>query len=281
MAVAMPTAAIPLFMNHKDFVVDAATTSRGNRLYFNMDRAAMKDSAVRQAIAMCIDREGIVKSLYSGMAEASYGIFPAFLPYGGTEGLNLKVTAFDPQGAKKLLNDAGYKDSNGDGILDKNGVELSLKIITFSSRKELGQFCELLQTELGNIGIRLSVNILENVKDAHTSGDYDLDCGTGVLVPTGNAQYFFNIIAVTGASSNWSHYSNAGLDRMAKELEMTADEGKRRNLIRNMVQTLLDDHMIAVYNHQKLTNIYSGKVKGFKTHPSEYYLIDVNTDITE
>lgn len=281
MAVAMPTAAIPLFTNNKDFVVDAATTSRGNRLYFNMDRTAMKDSAVRQAIAMCIDREGIVKSLYNGMAEASYGIFPAFLPYGGTDGLNLKVDAYNPEGAKKLLADAGYKDTNGDGTLDKNGVELSLKIITFSSRKELGQFCELLQSELANIGIKLKVDILESVSSVHASGDYDLECATGVMVPTGNAQYFFNIIAVTGASSNWSHYSNPEVDRLAKELENTADEGKRNEIIRSMVQIMLDDNMMAVYNHQKLTNIYSSKVTGFKTHPSEYYLLDVNTDMAK
>ncbi|EHQ91060.1 ABC transporter substrate-binding protein [Desulfosporosinus youngiae] len=279
MAVAMPVAGISLFANNKEFVVDAATTSRGNRLYFNMDRAAMKDSAVRQAIAMCIDREGIVRSLYNGMAEASYGFLPAFLPYGGSDGLKLSVSSYNPEGAKQLLADAGYADTNKDGTLDKNGTELSLKIVTFSSRKELGQFCELLQSELANIGIKLKVDILESVSDVHASGDYDLECATGVMVPTGNAQYFFNIIAVTGASSNWSHYSNTEVDRLAKELEATSDEGKRNEIIRSMVQIMLDDNMMTVYNHQKLTNIYSSQVTGFKTHPSEYYLLDVNTDI--
>jgi len=93
----------------------------------------MKDSAIRQAIAMCIDRKGIVSSMYHSMADASYGLFPTFLPYGGTDGLNLTVDAYDPSGTKKLLAEAGYKDTNRDGTLDKNGVELSLKIITFSS----------------------------------------------------------------------------------------------------------------------------------------------------
>ncbi len=279
MAVAMPTAAIPTFQQNENFVVDAATTSRGNRLYYNLDRPAMQDPAVREAIAMCIDREGIASSLYNGMAEASYGIFPDFLTYGGTEGLNLEVTGYDPEGAKQVLASAGYADTNGDGTLDKNGKELALKAITFSSRKELGQFCQLLQSELSNIGIALQVDILESTSDVHTSGDYDLDCGTGVLVPTGNAQYFFNIIAVTGASSNWSHYSNPEVDTLASELEGVSDETERTHLIRSMVQILLDDNMITVYNHQKMVNIYSKEVTGFKTHPSEYYLLDVNTDL--
>lgn len=46
------------------------------------------------------------------------------------------------------------------------------------------------------LSIKLKVDILENTKDVHASGDYDLDCGTGVMVPTGNAQYFFTGVII-------------------------------------------------------------------------------------
>ena len=279
MAVAMPTSAISTFENNDEYVIDAVTTSRGNRMYYNMDHEAMKDPAVRQAIAMCIDREGVSKTIYNGKAEASWGLFPSFLPYGGTDGLTLTVDKYDPEGAAALLAEAGWSDSDGDGVLDKDGVKLELKAITFASRKELGQMLELLQAELGTIGIKLNVEVMESTADAVTAGDYDLDCETGVMVPTGNPQYFINLMLVTGASSNYSHYSNAKLDELAKTLSGTADETERINLVHQMVQMVLDDNAMTVYNHQMMTNIYTSAVKGFSTHPSEYYLLDVNTDI--
>ena len=279
MAVAMPTSAISTFENNDDYVIDAVTTSRGNRMYYNMDHEAMKDPAVRQAIAMCIDREGVSRTIYNGKAEASWGLFPSFLPYGGTDGLTLTVDKYDPEGAAKLLAEAGWSDSDGDGILDKAGVKLELKAITFASRKELAQMLELLQAELGTIGIKLNVEVMESTADAVKAGEYDLDCETGVMVPTGNPQYFINLMLVTGASSNYSHYSNAKLDELAKTLSGTADEAERIDLVRQMVQMVLDDNAMTVYNHQMMTNIYTSAVKGFSTHPSEYYLLDVNTDI--
>ncbi len=279
MAVAMPTSAISLFADNEAFVVDAVTTSRGNRLYYNMQRPAMQDPAVRQAIAMCLDREGIAESIYNGMATPSYGIFPDFLSYGGTEGLTLTVDHYDPAGAAQVLADAGWADTNGNGILDKDGVELSLRAITFASRKELSQVLELLQAELLSIGVELKVDVMENTADVQNSGDFDLDCETGVMVPTGNAQYFFNMMAVTGGSSNYSYYSNQELDSLAATLAVTSDDAERDSLIRQMVQMILDDNALTVFNHQKMVNIYSADVTGFSTHPSEYYLLDMNTDI--
>ncbi len=279
LAVSMPTSAVSVFENNQDFVVDAVTTSRGNRLYYNMDRPAMKDAAVRQAIAMCIDREGVASAIYNGMAEPSWGIYPDFLSYGGTEGLELTVDRYDPEGAAALLAQAGWSDSDGDGILDKDGVSLKLRAVTFASRTEMGQFLELLQAELSGIGIQLTVDVLENTNDVVASGDYDLDCESGVMAPTGNAQYFINMMFVTGGTSNYSHYSNPQLDALAGELAGTADEQERDALVRQMVQMVLDDNAMTVYNHQKMVNVYSTKVKGYSTHPSEYYLLDVNTDI--
>ena len=106
-----------------------------------------------------------------------------------------------------------------------------------------------------------------------------MDCETGVQAPTGNAQYFINLMLVTGGSSNYSHYSNPELDTLAAELEKTVDTDKRTELVRQMVQMTLDDHAMTIFNHQKMINIYSKNVVNYHTHPSEYYLLDVNTDL--
>ena len=78
---------------------------------------------------------------------------------------------------------------------------------------------------------------------------------------------------------NFSHYSNPQVDALAAELAKTADEEERDAIVRQIVQMVLDDNAMTVYNHQKMVNVYSKDVKGYSTHPSEYYLLDVNTDI--
>ena len=279
MGVAMATSTVPVFENDENFVVDAVTTTRANRLYYNMDRELMSDPVIRQAIEMCLDRDGIAAGIYNNMATPCWAIYPDMLPYGGTEGLTLSVDKYDPEGAAALLAADGWKDSDGDGILDKDGKALELKCITFASRKELGQVLELLQSELAAIGVKLNVEVLESTNDVVAAGDYDLDCETGVQAPTGNAQYFINLMLVTGGSSNSSHYSNPELDTLAAELEKTVDTDKRTELVRQMVQMTLDDHAMTVFNHQKMINIYSKNVVNYHTHPSEYYLLDVNTDL--
>lgn len=279
LAFAMATSTASVFENDPNFVVEAVTTSRANRVYYNMEHPQLADPAVRQAIAMCFDREGIAASIYNGMAEVCWGIYPDHLTYGGSEGLELTVDQYDTEGAAALLAEAGWADSNKNGILDKDGVELELKGITFAARKELCQTLELLQSVLGTIGIRLNVEILENTSEALAAGNYDLALETSVQAPTGNAQYFINLMFVTGASSNYSRYSNPDLDKFAEKLEITADEEARNDLVNQIVQMVLDDQAMTVFNHQKMLSIYSKDVQNYRTHPSEYYLLDVNTDI--
>ena len=165
MGVAMATSTVPVFENDENFVVDAVTTTRANRLYYNMDRELMSDPVIRQAIEMCLDRDGIAAGIYNNMATPCWAIYPDMLPYGGTEGLTLSVDKYDPEGAAALLAADGWKDSDGDGILDKDGKALELKGITFASRKELGQVLELLQSELAAIGVKLNVEVLESTND--------------------------------------------------------------------------------------------------------------------
>lgn len=86
------------------------------------------------------------------MATPCWRFIPDMLPYGGTEGLTLSVDKYDPEGAAALLVADGWKDSDGDGILDKDGKALELKGITFASRKELGRFWSFF-----SLSLRLSV----------------------------------------------------------------------------------------------------------------------------
>lgn len=279
MVVNPAASALSLFADTSKYTVDMVTGSRATTLHFNLDRPVVADINVRNAISMCIDREAYCQVLVNNTAEPSYGIFSTAMPYGGTDGLKLTVDAYDPEGARSLLESAGYADSDGDGILDKDGASLEMTIITFASRNELSQFCDALQSVLGEIGIKLNVEVMESTSDAQASGDFDLCLSSFAMAPTSNPSYFFNNRVVTGASGNTGHYSNPVVDELAGKLGAEFDTDQRNELTRQICQELVNDSYYIVFAHQKFITVYSTAVTGFSTHPGEYYLMDNKIDL--
>ncbi len=272
-------ASLALFRDEDKFTIDKQTCTRATYMQFNIQNDRMKDVKLRQAINMCVDREAYAEVIMHGTAVPSYGIFAENLPFGGTEGLHLTVDSFDPEGAAKLLKEAGWKDTNKNGTLDKDGVELELDLITFSSRPELGTLGDALQSQLAQIGVKLNVQVLESTSDALKSGAYDINLGSFTMAPTGDSGSFFNTRIVTGAPNNQAGYSNALVDSLVAELNREFDSEKRIELTRKISQELLNDCYFAFPANSMFMTVYSTDVQGFRTHPCEFYLIDNKTEL--
>jgi ABC-type transport system substrate-binding protein len=133
----------------------------------------VQDQALRDAIGMCIDREAFAEVVYNGYATASYGVYPASLPYGSTDGFELKVTGYDPEGAAALLAENGYEDTDGDGILEKDGQAVSLKLITYSYNNQCIQLADMLQAELAGIGVDVHIETMDVLDDTVAADDFD------------------------------------------------------------------------------------------------------------
>ena len=277
-AAPLPSVSVPVFQGSSSVTIDSAIGTRAVALQFNTKSKTTGDLAVRKAISLCLDRDGIAQQIFAGMAEPSYGVFPSVMEFGGIEGITADVTSYSPEEAAKLLDDAGWVDSNGDGVRDKDGTELNLKLYTFSSRKELASVADVMHSELKEIGINLAVDVQEG-GDASPDDGYDLNLSTFVMTPTGNPSYFFNTRQVSGASGNWAGWSNADFDALAKKLEGTADPEERTKLIREACQLIVTDRPIDVFTHMAFVCAYNNYVKDFQVRPSEYYLVDATTDI--
>ena len=137
-------------------------------LYFNLDsklgNPALQDVRVRQAIAYAIDRFTFNKNQLLGLT------IPAVTDYDNTPYVDPSLKEaypFDPEKAKQLLDEAGWKDSNGDSTRDKDGVELVLKYGT--TTREIRQDMQaVIQQQLGAVGIK--VELTNYAKDLFFSG---------------------------------------------------------------------------------------------------------------
>jgi len=127
-------------------------------LGFNLTRKPFNDPLVRQALAYAIDRQELVDGVLLGLGEA---IATPYKP--GTYWVNkqLKPRPYDVEKAKRLLAQAGWRDSDGDGILDKDGKPLQFTILTNNGNKQRADSATIIQHRLKAIGVNIDVRLVE------------------------------------------------------------------------------------------------------------------------
>ena len=191
------------------------------------------------------------------------------------------VTAYDPEGAAALLKEAGYEDTDQDGILDKDGEPLSIHAITYSYNTECLQLADMMQAELADIGIDMQIETFDVLDDSLTNGAFDMAILNYAMAPTGSAQYMISMMFETNGSNNYGHYSNATVDELSEKLKATFDEKERIDITKQVCAELLKDRAFDFVADQQLICAYSKKVSGFEINPSEYYLMTNEIDIEE
>lgn len=88
------------------------------------------------------------------------GVFPEGSAFGGDK---VTTETYDPEGAKEVLEAAGWKDTDGDGIREKDGKKLTVRWLTYPSRQELPLLAESAQATLKDIGIDLDTTVRRTI----------------------------------------------------------------------------------------------------------------------
>ncbi|PIU86070.1 MAG: peptide-binding protein [Deltaproteobacteria bacterium CG06_land_8_20_14_3_00_44_19] len=127
-------------------------------LAYNLTNPKFKDKRVRQAISYAIDKTEIINGILLGLGEIATGPYKS-----GTwqYNPNVKGYQYNPEKAKRLLAEAGWKDSNSDGALDKDGVPFEFTIITNQGNAQRAQCAEIIQRRLMMVGIKVKIRIIE------------------------------------------------------------------------------------------------------------------------
>ena len=265
----LPYSSLQLFQNDK-YKISQVETSRVYQAAFNFNTPALQDLNVRKAISMAIDKENFTKVLLNGNGAPAVGPFPANLSFGDNA---VTAVAYDLDGAKNLLAESGWIDTDGDGYVDKDGENLELRYLTYTSRQELPLLAESAQANLKKIGINLKVNATDNYKTFLKNGEYDIFSKAIVTAPTGDPEYYFTSHIVDGAVDNAGHYNNWYVNQFENELHNTFGAAERSNLAIQMMQYVLDDCALFYASHLKMSFVMKPNIEGFTAHPSDYYEI--------
>ena len=276
----IPASSLELFQNDDNYVVDGQVGSRGQVIWFNFENELLQDIAVRKAMSMAIDKESYAAILNKGGSEPATALFPDNTAFGGS---SVNGYEYDIEGAKEVLAEAGYEDTNGDGTLDKDGKELKFRICTYTTKAELPLYAQAMADAFAEIGIGLDIDAgaYDAVVEKQGNGDFDLMMISMTMCPTGDPQYFSDLSLKTDGSANYGHYSNAEVDELISQLDDEFDTDKRNELAVEIQQKVMDDAGYIVIGHAKFTNVMKKDVENCPTNPSEYYEINYQTTMAE
>ena len=276
MAVNIGPGEIDLFKGNDKFQVDEIASLRVVLARINQ-KGLLGDPKVRAAFISATDRQNYADVLLKGTFIPGKAPIPPSMDYGFN-----KLTdpnAYNPDRSKQLLAEAGWKDTDGDGILDKDGRPLSVNFVVYNSRAELPIFAEAVQADLRKVGVDVKIKTVDYtlIDKMGIDGDYDLLISNIVTANTGDPETFLKWYWKTNVNGdnpqNGSGYSNPEYDAKLDALSTEFDPAVRRQLIIEAQQILLNDGA-ALFLGYPMTNIVANKaLKGVVMFPSDYYWI--------
>ena len=275
-AYGMAYEAYPLFRNDQ-YQFSQIATSRAFFCWMNFESPLASDPAVRKAIAMGIDKEGFVSVLLDGNGEVAAGAFPDSFSFGGSQ---VNTESYDPEGAKAVLEEAGWTDADGDGIREKGGKKLEIRWLTYPSRQELPLLAESAQATLKDIGIAVDINCTADHNSIITDmGAWDVYASANVNASIGDPEYFFTSFCLDSSSKNKGHYHSDEMEELAAQMAVEFDPEKRSELAVRMQQVLLDDNAWVFCSFLKMSMISKAGVTGYEYHPTDFYQVTADLDI--
>ncbi len=125
---------------------------------YNLTNPLFKDRRVRRAIAHAIDKKAILDSVLLGCGQEISANYP---PSSWAYNPDAEKLEYDPGKARKLLDEALWKDSDGDGVREKKGRKFSFTLLTNQGNKMREEAATIIQAQLKDVGIGVNIRILE------------------------------------------------------------------------------------------------------------------------
>jgi peptide/nickel transport system substrate-binding protein len=243
----VPNDLVSRLKQSNDIDVKTAPGTQPKWIELNVNQPPFNDVRVRQAMNYALDKNLVIQEIYGGRAVALPG---PLSPYNNFINASLKPYTYDLEKAKQLLAEAGWSDSNGDGILDKDGQPFSFTIDTLEEHRALAEAVANLYQEAGiDASVRfweysvISPQLLAGERQAYLD-----DWGDSAFDPVGHfeAKWHGYVKGQTYGRGNFSGYNNTRVNELIVAGETTIDQAERQQIY-NEAQQIVYDEAPAVF----------------------------------
>ncbi len=237
-------------------------------LGFNLERDMFKDVNVRKALAISIYKPAIVKVAYFGQGKpATSNIVPGI---GWAYNADIDDYEYDVDEAKRLLTEAGWVDTDGDGIRDKDGQPLSFTLITNKGNVAREKILPLVKIFWKKIGVDLEVDALTWVTfitERVFKKDFDaIILGWTGMGPDPDDYSLFHSSQIEDGF-NFVSYNNPKVDELLVAGRTTMDVEIRKPIYDEIQQLIHDDYPYIFLMYSKANAVFSEKIHGLNPNP--------------
>ncbi|HET9793752.1 MAG TPA: ABC transporter substrate-binding protein [Thermoanaerobaculia bacterium] len=207
---------------------------------YNNKSPLFADVPTRRAMAMLLDRGRIVRDLFYGTARILSGPWapdsPAYDP-------SVAPYPFDPAGARALLASAGWKDTDGDGVLERAGRKFEFDLLYGAGSASVRQVCEVFKSDLEKAGVVCRPRAVEwaAFTKRMDAGDFEAVASSWSGDPNPDVYGYWASSQGPPNGLNNLSYANPEVDRLLAEVRAEPDAGKRRSLFSRIHRLIHDD----------------------------------------
>ncbi|MBM3147417.1 MAG: ABC transporter substrate-binding protein, partial [Actinobacteria bacterium] len=242
----------------------------------------LRDPQFRTAVSWAIDREAVARIAFNGRAAPATGMLPARyysaeLDYHYEPPAAEKQT-YDPARAKELLDEAGFRDTDGDGVREYKGKPIELRLWALQEKVAYATAGKLITGWLEDVGLRIDFQTLDDgtVSDhmyAYEGDVFTPDFDLFIWGWGGDFDPGFLLSVFRGDQiENWSdcNWSNPAYDSLYVEQEACLDPQRRKELIWRMQELIYEENPYVVLVYPESLQVYdSAGWEGWTRQPAK------------
>ncbi len=233
-------------------------------LGYNQKRPVFRQREVRWALGHAIPLEKIIDKVMLGYAKRLSG---PFLPGSSSYNDKLSLIPYDPAKAKTMLEAAGWKDTNNNGLRDKNvdgkQVEMKFDLIIPSKSPQYQTIAEILKEEFRQVGVELQISPVEwaTMLDKLNKKEFDT-CILGWALgwKQDPFQIFHGSQSEVPDSSNFIGYDNKDLNKLIETLRITIDDAEQKKLYHEIHRIIHEDQPYTFFYVTKATSGHLARI---------------------
>jgi peptide/nickel transport system substrate-binding protein len=238
----------------EDYELEQAPDHAWWQFWINNEGPILEDRGVRAALAYALDKQTIADTVMGGLVEPQAAILPATH---WAHNPDVPGYEFDPERARELLEQAGWVDTNGDGVREKDGQPLRLEILNIAGQAERRQVVQIAQDQWRDVGFDVSIREIDAASFPPTmsQGNYQLAYGWFGE----NQEPVFNLWLGT----NWQNYENEEALDLLQQVPTTIDRDARKELIRRFQEIIAEDVAMLPLAPRPILNAVSERLEGY------------------
>ena len=243
---------------------DSAFTYLG----YNLRHPLFSDRRVRQALTSAINKEEIVHGVLLGMGQVAHGPYKP-----GTWAFNANIPDFDhnPQRARALLAEAGWRERSSDGILVKDGKPFRFTILTNQGNAERLKTALIIQSRLKKIGIDVKIRVIEwasFLSQFIDKGNFEAVLLGWRISPDPDMYDIWHSSKTGPKELNFIGYKNPEVDRLLEEGRGTFDVEQRKRCYYRFQEILAQDQPYTFLYVPDALPAVSARFRGIEPAPA-------------